>query len=127
MDQSNVDLHAPENRQRLAKMILCLFDHWNLNVWDQAALLDLPADANELSRYRSGAPFPDSQDLLGRVGHLLGIHRSLRLIFPHNIDLAYCWITAPNRRFNGARPLDVMKKGLDGIIAVRRYLESEQP
>lgn len=85
-----------------------------------------PKTRTTLSRYRSGTPFADNQDLLGRVGHLLGIHKSLRLIFPHNIDLAYEWITQLNRRFDGATPLAIMKKGYEGIMAVRRYLDFER-
>ncbi|MGE4544053.1 MAG: antitoxin Xre/MbcA/ParS toxin-binding domain-containing protein [Pedobacter sp.] len=117
-----VDLHESEGRQRLAKIVFQLFDLWQLDTRDQAALLGLSVDS--LSKYRNGAPFDDSQDLFERAGHLLGIHKSLRITFPHNIDLAYRWVTQSNRHFDGATPLDVMKK--EGILAVRRYLDRDQ-
>ena len=41
---------------------------------------------------------------LPRAGHLLGIHKALRIMFPHDRDLAYRWVSTPNRRFAGARP-----------------------
>ena len=127
MAQSNVDLHTPENRQRLAKMVLCLFDHWELDFKDQAALLGLSGkNRDTLYRYRNGYPLADRQDLLGRAGHLLCIHKSLRQVFPPNADLAHRWITQPNRRFDSATPLDIMKKGYEGIMAVRRYLDYER-
>lgn len=79
-----------------------------------------------LSRYRRGEPLAANMDLLGRVGHLMGIHKALRIIFPHDRDLAYRWITQPNRRFGGLRPVDVMKQGYEGLLAVRRYLDFER-
>jgi hypothetical protein len=69
----------------------------------------------------------DSADLLARAGHLLGIHKSLRIMFPHDRDLAYRWIKAPNRRFDDTTPLEIMKRhGYEGILAVRRYLDFER-
>ena len=122
-----MDLHDADNRRRLTQMIIRLFDHWKLTPRDQAALLGLSTQGRTtLSRYRRGQALADNQDLLGRAGHLLGIHKSLRLIFPHNIDLAYRWVSQPNRRFGNAAPLDIMKQGYEGLLAVRRYLDFER-
>ena len=109
-------------------MVVALFDRWRLAPADQAALLGLsPASRSTLARYRRGEPLADSADLLARAGHLLGIHKSLRIMFPHDRDLAYRWICAPNRRFDGAAPLDVIRRhGYEGILAVRRYLDFER-
>jgi hypothetical protein len=64
--------------------------------------------------------------LLDRVGHLLGIHKSLRILFPHDRDLAYRWMTTPNRRLGG-RPVDVaLDRGFEGLLALRRYLDFER-
>jgi hypothetical protein len=61
------------------------------------------------------------------VGHLLGIHLALRLIFPQNRQLAYSWIKTPNRRFDGKTPLEVMLgEGFLGVVMVRRYLDFER-
>jgi hypothetical protein len=65
-------------------------------------------------------------DLLARCGHLLGIHEALRIIFPHDRDLAYRWVTTPNRRFADRPPLEIMKQGFEGLLAVRRYLDFER-
>ena len=70
---------------------------------------------------------PAIADLIARAGHLLGIHKSLRILFPHDRDLAYRWIAAPNRRFDGASPLDIIRRyGYEGMLAVRRYLDFER-
>jgi hypothetical protein len=126
--QSHVDLRTRDSRERLARMLVELLDHWKLAAADQAALLGLSSQSRStLARYRRGEPLADSADLLARAGHLLGIHKALRILFPHDLDLAYRWVLAPNRRFGGATPLDVMKRhGYEGILAVRRYLDFER-
>ena len=124
----HVDLRTRTNRERLAKLVVALLDHWQLRLPDQAALLGLSARSRStIARYRKGEPFADSADLIARAGHLLGIHKALRILFPHDRGLAYRWVSAPNRRFGGAAPLDIMKKhGYEGILAVRRYLDFER-
>jgi hypothetical protein len=126
--QPQVDLHSRESRERLARMVMNLFDHWAIAAADQAILLGVsPQSRSTLARYRRGEPLADSADLLARAGHLLGIHKALRILFPQDRDLAYRWISAPNRRFGGAAPLEIMKRhGYEGILAVRRYLDFER-
>ena len=123
-----IDLRARTSRERLARMLMDLFDHWHLAPADQAILLGLSSQSRStLARYRRGEPLADNADLLARAGHLLGIHKALRISFPHDRDLAYAWVGAPNRRFGGGTPLDVMKRhGYEGILAVRRYLDFER-
>jgi transcriptional regulator with XRE-family HTH domain len=124
---TDTDLHARGSRERLARMVVSLLDHWNLSPSDQAVLLGLSTQSRStVARYRRGEPFADSADLLARAGHLLGIHKALRILFPHDRDLAYRWVSTPNRRF-GTTPLEVMKRhGYEGILAVRRYLDFER-
>lgn len=122
-----IDLHQRQNRERLAKMVVQLFDHWQLSAPDQASLLGLsPASRATVARYRSGEPLADNADLLSRAGHLLGIHKALRILFPHDRDLAYRWVSTPNRRFGERKPLETLKQGYEGILAVRRYLDFER-
>lgn len=121
------ELRSRESRERLAKMVAQLLDHWELAAAEQAALLGLSAaNRSSLARYRRGFPLADSRDLLDRVGHLLGIHKSLRIMFPQDRDLAYRWMGTPNRLF-GMRPVDVvMQQGFEGLLAIRRYLDFER-
>jgi hypothetical protein len=126
------DLRNRATRERLGRMVVALLDHWGLGPADQATLLGLSAQSRStVARYRKGEPLADSADLLARVGHLLGIHKALRIMFPHDRDLAYRWIATPNRRlgehFGATSPLELMKKhGYEGILAVRRYLDFER-
>ena len=116
---------ASNDRGALAKMVLTLFDHWNLTTEDQAMLLGL-ASTNRaaLSRYRKGEPIGASRDQYDRVGHLLAIHKNLRLLFPKNRELAYCWISTRNKAFDNLTPVDVIKEwGFAGLLMVRSYLD----
>lgn len=121
------DLRSRDARERLARLVTQLFDRWGVTAAEQAALLGLSVDnRSTLARYRKGEPLADSRDLLDRAGHLLGIHKSLRILFPQDRDLAYGWMTAANRRF-GARPVDiVIARGFEGLLALRRYLDFER-
>ena len=123
----DTDLHTRGSRERLARMVVSLLDHWKLSPIDQAVLLGLSTQSRStIARYRRGEPLADSADLLARAGHLLGIHKALRILFPHDRDLVYRWVSTPNRRF-GTSPLEVMKRhGYEGILAVRRYLDFER-
>jgi hypothetical protein len=48
-------------------------------------------------------------------------------LFPHDRDLAYQWMTAPNRRL-GARPVDlIVERGFEGLLALRRYQRTATP
>lgn len=116
-----------ERRARLAKMVATLLDHWQLSAAEQTAVLGLSVSSRStLARYRKGEPLSDSRDLMDRAGHILGIHKSLRILFPHDRDLAYRWVKQPNRRL-GARPLDlVLQHGFEGLLAIRRYLDFER-
>lgn len=104
---------------------MALFEHWKLTTAEQSTLLGLSPDSRSaVSRYKKGEPLPDQTDLLGRVGHLLAIHRSLHVLFPYNRNLVYQWVRLPNARFDGRSALDVMcNDGFLGIVAVRRYLD----
>lgn len=116
---------ASEDRGALAKMVMTLLDHWKLSTEDQAALLGI-ASSNRaaLTRYRKGEAIGTSRDQFERVGHLLGIHKNLRLLFPQNRDLAYRWMSTRNKAFDNLAPVDVVKEwGFAGLLMVRAYLD----
>ncbi len=115
-------------RAALARMVVTLFDHWGLSSEDQLALLGLdPASRTTLTRYRRGQPLSSSRDLMERVGHLLAVHKSLRIIFPHNRELVYAWMTARNREFDNLTPVEVIARhGFAGLLMVRTYLDQER-
>ena len=114
-----------DDRGRLARMTMQLFDHGGWPPEDRASLLGLSAgNRAALARYRKGEPLANSRDLLERVGHLLAIHKNLRLLFPHDRDLAYAWMTTRNRAFDGKTPVEIIGEwGFSGLLYVRAYLD----
>jgi hypothetical protein len=117
-----------QDRGALAKMVMTLLDHWTLSTEDQAALLGIAASNRAaLSNYRSGKPIGTSRDQYERVGHLWGIYKNLRLLFPQNRDLAYRWMTTRNKAFDNLTPVEVIKEwGFAGLLMVRGYLDRAQ-
>lgn len=119
------EVTSSHDRGALARMVMSLLDHWKLSTEDQAALLGI-ATSNRaaLSNYRSGKPIGTSRDQYERVGHLLGIHKNLRLLFPENRDLAYRWMSTRNKAFDNLTPVEVVRQwGFAGLLMVRGYLD----
>lgn len=114
-----------QDRGALARMVMSLFDHWKLSTEDQAVLLGLaPGNRAALARYRKGEAIGTSRDQYERVGHLLGIHKNLRLLFPQNRELVYRWMSTRNKAFDNLTPVEVVREwGFAGLLTVRGYLD----
>lgn len=113
------------DRKAIASMLMSLFDHWKLTTEEQLDALGF-ATSNRavLGKYRRGEPISASRDTLERAGHLLGIHKNLRLLFPHNRELAYAWMKTRNRAFDNRTPIEVIREyGFAGLLMVLAYLD----
>lgn len=113
------------DRRAVSGMLMALFDHWKLTTEEQLDALGLArANRGNLTKYRRGQPISASRDTFDRAGHLLGIHKDLLLLFPHNRDLSYAWVKTHNRAFANLRPIDVIREdGFAGLLTVRSYLD----
>ena len=116
------------DRSRIGKMLMTLFDHWKLPSVDQLSLLGLSKDnRGALTKYRNGQPLVNDRDKLERAASLLAIHKALRLLFPHNPELAYAWMSRPNKAFNGLTPVQLIdQQGMIGMYMVRAYLDRQR-
>jgi len=110
------------DRAELTAMIMKLFDHWNLTISEQAAVLGLKS-VRTITRYKKGGVFANRPVLMERAKLLLIIHKNLRMHFPSDRKLVYAWVKLQNADFKGKRPLDVMTEELAGLESVRRYLD----
>lgn len=119
---------ADIDRTRVGAILMKLFSHWQISTGDQLSLLGLSRDNRvALTKYRNGQPLSKDRDKLERAGVLLGIHTSLRLLFPHNRELAYGWMTQANRAFNGLSPVELIdEQGMAGLYMVRAYLDGQK-
>ena len=121
----DIDLRSVEARQNLAKMVIKLFDRWDLSTADRLELLGLSVNSRSvLAKYAKGEALPEGRDTLDRVGWLLAIHKALRLLYPQNPEIRYTWVNRRNTAFSNLTPLTVMKEqGIVGLARVARYLD----
>ena len=124
-EETRVNIENSDARRKLARMVTRLFELWELPTADQLELLGLSRTSRaQLSKYRKGGALPSSRDMLDRIGWLLSIHKSLRLLYPRNENIRYTWVKRRNQILDDQRPLDIMKyQGLIGIARVARYLD----
>jgi hypothetical protein len=115
-----VDLNAREERERLSQSALKgfykLIDAWKLRDDDARELLGgLPS-----STFYDWKRHPDrvlEVDRITRISYLLGIYKSLHILYGDK--LADEWITLPNKNviFRGSTPLAYMLAG--GLVAMQ--------
>jgi len=124
-EETHINLENSDARRKLARMVTRLFELWDLPTADQLELLGLSRTSRaQISKYRKGGALPSSRDMLDRIGWLLSIHKSLRLLYPRNENIRYTWVKRRNKILDDQRPLDIMKyQGLIGIARVARYLD----
>ena len=123
--------HKPQSKDRekrvvLAKAVARLFEQWELNSADSLALLGF-SESNRiaLQRYKEGEPLAPNRDLLDRVGHLLAIYKSLKLLYPKNKEISQRWMISANRKFAGSAPIEVARRfGLPGLVMIRGTLDT---
>lgn len=117
-----------EVRKEFTMLIMRLFDLWRLTP-DQKALLlgHSPKTRSTILNYKNGShPIANNRDLIDRIGHLLAIHKALRILLPENKDLAYQWPTTKNKFFENKTPVEVISdEGFEGLLKVRAYIENQ--
>lgn len=129
MHAQHTDLRAPartrDERVILARAATRLFELWELSAADQLMLLGLnESNRIALQRYAKGEALAANRDLLERVGHLLGIHKALKLLYPRNPGLVSGWMSSPNAKFEGATPIEIVRRfGFAGLLMVRGTLD----
>lgn len=118
-------------RRRLSAPALRTFFNitraWRLSASDERALLGWPP-ASTFHKYKSGAPGALSFDTLTRMSLVLGIYKSLHVLYP-DAALADRWVMLPNANalFGGRPALALMiDDGIDGLYRVRRLLDSRR-
>lgn len=105
-----------------------LGEEWGLNNEQQMRLLGLSSRQTLANWKRTPGAATMSRDLQERLSYLLGIYKSLRILFP-DPALARRWLESPNsnKAFGGQAPMDRMLNGLVVDLAfVRQFLDYER-
>ena len=121
----------PDVRRRLSGPALRTFFNiaaaWQLTVQEQRALLGWPA-ASTFHKYKAGDHGALTFDTLTRLSLIIGIYKSLQLLYPEPA-FADRWPRMPNSHalFGGRPALTLMTDGgIDGLFRVRRLLDSRR-
>ena len=121
----------PDVRRRLSGPALRTFFNiasaWHLSVAEQRALLGWPATST-FHKYKSGDFGALSFDTLTRLSLVIGIYKSLQVLYPEPA-FADAWVRMPNSNplFGGKPALTLMTDGgIDGLFRVRRLLDSRR-
>ncbi|MDF1795852.1 MAG: hypothetical protein P1U63_04860 [Coxiellaceae bacterium] len=133
---NDFDINSPEylelvsnaaKRQALAKVIMRVFEHWQLDTATQLKLLGLGAKSRALlGKYRHGeSAIAANQDSLQRVGYLVGIFQCLKSLYPDNQALRHGWIKCKNNKLDNFTPLEVMLNGIPDIKYVYSLLQHQ--
>lgn len=113
-----------EEAAAMFRAVLNLFRLWGVTDDEAATLVDM--SVRSYRRWKGGEIGRFGRDGKARLSNLMGIHKSLRIIF-REPQRAHAWIKAPNQAFGGRSALDVMLGGeLTDLMRVRRYLDSER-
>lgn len=113
-------------QQRLTRLIMQLFDRWDVDTPAVLALLGMKDDRQvRLQDYRHGTKaLPDDPATLDRITHLLAIDHALERLYQHNADLRYSWIHLPNNELDGSSPLTIMTRNAESLARIARLAES---
>jgi len=116
-----------EAAHKLGKAFWNIVRLYGFNRNEQALLLGKTANRGTLSRYESEGSIPVEPDVFSRVGHLLGVHKSLRILFPHNREVVYQWMKTSRPEFGGQSAIEYIgleELGtIERLASVRRYLD----
>ncbi len=104
-----------------------LADAWQLRIADQRRLLGDPPESTfyKWKRLRDGAL---GRDTLERISYLLGIWKSLQILFPDPAQ-ADAWLHKSNQSplFGGHSALERMLSGnVADLFVVRQYLDAQR-
>jgi Antitoxin Xre/MbcA/ParS C-terminal toxin-binding domain/Antitoxin Xre-like helix-turn-helix domain len=121
----------PQVRRRMSGPALRAFfnvaEVWQLNTAEQRALLGWPAEST-FFKYKAGQTATLPYDMLMRISLVLGIYKSLHILYPEP-ELADRWVKLPNNNsmFGGKPALTLMAEGgMDGLYEVRRLLDGRR-
>ena len=110
------------------RAFLGLSKAWDLNAEERLRVLGYPSRAtyfNWVSKANKNQELLLPVDTLLRISAMLGIHKSLRILF-NNAQEERDWLRGPHDAptFGGQLPMALVTNGTpDGIMLVRRYLD----
>ena len=119
------DINSPEAGRVALTLCFNLMEHWGCTKDQQCTLLGAIGNTTYF-KYKKLPVVRLPHDTLERISYLMGIHKSLRILFSNQPERAYDWVHKPNTAapFNGQSALTYMLGGqVVDLADVRRYLD----
>ena len=116
------DLGGPALRAFFA-----IADRWQLRIADQRRLLGEPPEST-FYKWKRQREAQLGRDVIERISYVLGIYKSLQILFP-DAERADAWIRRANAAptFGGQSALERMLSGnVADLYVVREYLDAQR-
>ena len=125
-----INLNDQTERERLSpsaiKAFFNIMEKWSIKDGDARVLLGGISNGVFYEMKKNSARVLDA-DRLARISLIIGIFKSLNILYPD--DLADAWVTLPNKNriFGGGTPLSYMiHGGLAAIWTIRRLVDARR-
>ncbi len=128
MAQKTYSDYSNDELLQLTQGVMAYLDGWKLSAEQMLAILGLEkvAKTRHLQGYRmKDRAFPESEELMVRVDHIIGIADALRTTFPFSDKMRLMWLRKPHRRFKKNTPLAVIMAddSPNGLLRVRMEVD----
>jgi len=125
--------HQPDvhmQQKALGKAFWAMAQKHKLKRCDQAVILGIKNYPQRLGMLEQKHSIPDDVDKFARVGHLLGIHKNLRMLYPYNSELVYGFFRIPWSLIEGQTPLEFLHQApqisFERLFTLRRLLDMQR-
>lgn len=105
---------------------MAILKSWGLTAEEQIKVLDLPTDTRTraMRRYQENTPLPETDNVLARMEHILGIAEALRTSYPFSPAAGTLWMQQAQKRFNNRIPIRmIVEDGCEGLVNVRYHVD----
>lgn len=109
------------------RAFFAIAERWGLRVADQRRLLGEPPEST-FYKWKREREASLGRDVLERISYVLGIYKSLQILFP-DPERADAWVRRPNTAptFGGQSALERMLSGnVADLYVVRQYLDAQR-
>ena len=120
--------YSKEEMASLTQGVMAYLDSWKLSAEQMLVILGIEEAAKKrhLQSFRLGdKPFPETEHLMTRLDHIIGIADALRTTFPFSDKMRLMWLRKPHRRFKKNTPLAVIMAddSPNGLLKVRMEVD----
>lgn len=126
--KSNKKVNELHLSKAALRAFFALSEKWQLTRDQSITLLGRPS-VSTYHNWKNLKSSSLSHDTLERISYLLGIHKTLRIIFSRNPESVISWIHKPNKHalFAGRSALEKILSGsITDLFIVREYLDSHR-